>query len=205
MSTDVRNGFKEAARFFVETVTRVPDDRWDAPGLGSWSVREVAAHTAHTFEAISGYESPARTAERIELTNPTDFYLTVLDPGRSAARDRRAQERGRQLSDSPPSVIRQMANGALAVLDGIPDGHPSQAIGGGVRFIDWLATRVVELTVHGLDIARAVDIDTDAPSAALTVTLNVLSDLAVATGKAGDLAMAATGRGALPSGYSLMS
>ena len=59
--------------------------------------------------------------------------------------------------------------------------------------------------MHGLDIARAVDIDTDAPSAALTVTLNVLSDLAVATGKAGDLAMAATGRGALPSGYSLMS
>ena len=205
MSTDVRMGFKEAARFFVDTVARVPDDRWDAPGLGSWSVREVAAHTAHTFEAISGYDSPSRTAERIELSNVTEFYLTVLDPGRSAARDRRAQERARQLSDDPSSAIREKADGALAVLDAIPDDHPSQAIGGGVRFIDWLATRVVELTVHSLDIARALDIDADAPAAALTVTLNVLSELAVATGKAGDLAIAATGRSALPKGYSLMS
>jgi hypothetical protein len=63
---------------------------------------------------------------------------------------------------------------------------------------------VVELTVHSLDLAKAVDIAVEAPAAAATVTLNVLTELAVAAGKADDLAMAATGRGALPSGYSLM-
>ena len=35
-----------------------------------------------------------------------------------------------------------------------PDDHPTRSIVVVVRFIDWLATRVVELTVHSLDLAR---------------------------------------------------
>jgi hypothetical protein len=83
-------------------------------------VRELAAHTAHTFESIRDYSSPARTAERIEIANVADFYATVVDTGPDAARERRAQELARQLTD-PPAIIRQKADATLTVLDGVPD------------------------------------------------------------------------------------
>lgn len=39
MSTDVRNGFKEAARFFVDTVAGVPDDGGTSP---AWAAGRFA-------------------------------------------------------------------------------------------------------------------------------------------------------------------
>ncbi len=131
--------------------------------------------------------------------------MRLLDKAQDPAREERARLGGSQLGDDAPAVIRGWSEEALAILDSVPDDHPTRSIGGGVRFIDWLATRVVELTVHTLDLAAAVGIDAEPPEAALATTLGVLSDLGVATGKASELVMAATGRSGLPAGYSLMA
>jgi hypothetical protein len=42
---DRRRTFLAAAASFVELVERVPDGRWDAPGLGVWNLRELTGHT----------------------------------------------------------------------------------------------------------------------------------------------------------------
>ena len=205
MSADIRLGFKEAARFFVETVDRIPAGKWDAPGLGIWSVRELVVHAAHTFRSVATYDGPARTAERIEVEDVPTVWVRMLDKAQDAERESRAQRTAADLGDDPPTTIRGWYEDALAVLDSAPDDHPVRSIGGGVRFIDWLDTRVVELTVHTMDIANAAGIEAQPPDAAMAATLASLSELAIATGKANDLVMAVTGRGRLPAGYSLMS
>jgi len=154
MITDVREGFREATRFFIDIVARIPADKWDVPCLGTWSVREVAGHTAHTFGSLADYASPARTAERVAIDNVADFYVSIVDPALDADRERLAQQRAYQLIDDPPAVTGGMTDGALAMLAEAPDDHPTRSIVVVVRFIDWLATRVVELTVHSLDLAR---------------------------------------------------
>ena len=40
-----RRAFDDAAGWYLATVALV-GDRWDEPGLGEWSVRDLVGHTA---------------------------------------------------------------------------------------------------------------------------------------------------------------
>ena len=73
-----------------------------------------------------------------------------------------------------------------------------------MRLIDYLPCRIFELTVHPLDVAEAIGVKEEPPSAALKVTQHLMTDLAVASGVGSDLAFAVTGRLSLPSGYSVL-
>src|ERR1700759_3427710 len=42
---DYRRAFRAAAVSFADLVARVPGDRLDGPGLGDWTLRELAGHT----------------------------------------------------------------------------------------------------------------------------------------------------------------
>jgi hypothetical protein len=55
---------------------------------------------------------------------------------------------------------------------------PMHLMVGEMQLDQYLATRVVELVVHGLDLARALDIATPAPIESARVALTVLLDLA---------------------------
>ena len=200
----VREGFQEAARFLVDTVARVPADRWDAPALGVWSVRELTAHASGAFDSIQAHDQPHRIAERVEIEGAAGFYLAVIGPQKQDSNiAARAKETVAQFVGDPAGTLAAMADGALAVLDGIPDDKPTRSLAGGMRFVDWLATRVVELTVHGVDIADAAGIEVAPPPQAMRVTLGVLSDIAIAKGSATELALAVTGRRPLRDGFSL--
>jgi len=56
-----------------------------------------------------------------------------------------------------------------------------------VRLGDYLPTRVLELVVHGDDLATSVGIDAPLPESAATVTIDVMLDIARAVH--GDLAV----------------
>jgi hypothetical protein len=71
---------------------------------------------------------------------------------------------------------------------------------GGMQLAVYLPTRVVELTVHILDLANAVGVRTDRRRRAAEVALEVLAGLARRRGLAGPLLLAATGRGPPPQG-----
>ena len=73
-----------------------------------------------------------------------------------------------------------------------------------MRLIDYLPTRIFELTVHTLDVAKAINLAVEPPPAPLLVTLHLLADLAVANGAGPDLALDVTGRLSLPEGFSVL-
>ena len=73
-----------------------------------------------------------------------------------------------------------------------------------MRLIDYLPSRILELTVHTLDVAKAIGVKAEPSPAAMRVTLHLMADLAVASGAGPDLAFAVTGRLSLPLGYSIL-
>ena len=73
-----------------------------------------------------------------------------------------------------------------------------------MRLVDYLPTRTFELAVHTADLASALGVPPDAPAPAATQALHVVADLAVAAGLAGPPSLAATGRPALPAGFSVL-
>ena len=63
---------------------------------------------------------------------------------------------------------------------------------------------MVELVVHSLDIASALGVDAEPPEAPMEMTLRLLADIAVLSGRGPVLALAATGRTSLPQGFSVL-
>ena len=201
-----REAFGEAATFFTGLVRQVREEQWSAPALGVWTVRELARHGANAFVSIAAWDSTARTADSVEMAGAVDFYVRVLAPGGPGET---IAERQRKAAQELTGDLRQKVTAdsarALALLDDIPDDHPTRSLAGGMRFVDWLDTRTLELTVHGLDLAKAIGVAADPPQMALRKTLAVLAELAIMRGVAGELALALTGRGPLPDGFSLMA
>ena len=97
-------------------------------------------------------------------------------------------------------------------------------IAGGMRLADYLPTRTFELVVHTADLATAIGLPAETsvgapgevpggapsdapgvvPAAAARQALDLVAELAVADGRAVPLLLAATGRTALPAGFSVL-
>ena len=170
---------------------------WSAPSaLAGYRVGELAAHsllaTARLEAVLEEDLPPDRTA--VDLPG---FYGTnrVDDPSatdtgvhpviRAVAAD--AAERG-------PEAVAGELRGVLhrlrpALADADPGGLVSvlNVRAGATSLEDYLRTRVVELVVHGDDLAASVGLTYEVPPAAADVTLGVC--LALARARSGDLAV----------------
>jgi hypothetical protein len=69
---------------------------------------------------------------------------------------------------------------------------------GGMRLSAYLPTRVLELTVHSLDLADALSVGFDFPAAAVDQTLTTLTQVGALTGQAPVVIRLLTGRGGSP-------
>ena len=195
-----KEAYKQAARFFVDTVARVQPTQWDDVGLGEWNVRDLVGHTSRSLTRVE--EFCAQPAEKATVLSAAEHYRLPADNDEIAARGREA---GAELGDDPAATVRKAADRVLPLLDGFSEDMIISYPNGAIRLGDYLETRVVELTVHTLDLANAIGADADAPAEALSVTLHLLADLAVASGQGAPLVLAATGRGLLPDRFSLMA
>jgi len=201
----VRAAFAAAAHGFAELVDRIPPDAWTRPGLGEWDVRSLVGHTARSLITVRTYlKTPA---PRADLAGPQEYYLRVnptvlgLDPADVVERGRQA---GRDLGDDPAAAVRELVTATLADLDGVDD-PLIEVIGGlGIRLNAYLPTRVFEMAVYSLDIARALGIDFSLPPEVLTKALTLAVRIAAAGGQGEQVLLALTGREPLAAGFSLV-
>lgn len=199
----IRQAYQQAAQFFVDTVAQVQETQWEQPALGEWTIRDLVGHTNRALLTVESYlGTPAATAE---LQRPVDYFLraraALADPAAVAARGREA---GKALGSAPLAVVRETAQRVLQYIETVPDTALLTTPVGGMRFIDYLPSRVFELTIHTLDLAAALAIAATPPEAAAQVTGTRLIDLALASGMVVPLLRSATGRGPLPSGFSVL-
>ena len=73
-----------------------------------------------------------------------------------------------------------------------------------MRVSDYLPTRTFELTVHGIDVARATDLEFAPPEAALVAALDIAGESALELGMGVHVLLALTGREPLPPNCSVV-
>ncbi|MGQ4809877.1 hypothetical protein NKDENANG_03313 [Candidatus Entotheonellaceae bacterium PAL068K] len=199
----IREAYESAATLFMGTVAQVQASQWQHVGLGEWTVRDLVGHTNRALLTVETYlDTPAAAAE---LQRPVDYFLraraSLADPAAVAARGREA---GQALGVEPAATVRDTATRVLARLDNTPDEALVSTPIGGMQLIDYLPSRVFELTIHTLDLATATSRAITVPELAARVTVSLLSELVLQSGKAAPLLRAATGRGPLPVGFSVL-
>jgi uncharacterized protein (TIGR03083 family) len=183
--------FRDASRFLVEAVRAVPDSGWDAPGLGNWSVRELVGHANRGHTTVEEYLLRPRQPQ---------------PPGSTYFSDEAIATRGRQavraLGDDPAGAVAAASAAVIALIDQSPPDAKIGSPAGTMTLAQFLPSRVAELTIHALDIVRAVGADLPAPPTALRESLVFVAQRAA--GRSGqDVLLALSGRGQLPAGYSV--
>jgi uncharacterized protein (TIGR03083 family) len=183
--------FQSAGSAFAELVGRIPDQRWDAPGLGEWSVRDLVGHTSRALVTVTSYL--AQPGHQVELADSVAYFQAAL-AGDRAAIAWRGREAGATLGPNPAAAVQQQLEQALAA---VAAASPATIVGtpfGGIRALDYLPTRTFELTVHGLDLRGACQLSAYVPEGPLQASLDLAARLALRSGKAAQLLLLATGR-----------
>ncbi len=196
-----RRAYAEAVGWFQDTIVEV-GERWDEPGLGEWDVRALVGHTSRALLTVEAYL--ATPAAAVDVESAVDYYLATNVIGAGSGVAQRGRDAGRALGSDPVAAVAEIAARVLPLVDGLTGEELPTTIAGGMRLSDYLPTRIVELTVHTADLATALGLAVEPPERPAALTLRLLSDLAVAEGRAGPLILAATGRGGLPSGYTVL-
>ena len=198
---DVAQAFREAAEAFAEIVDR-PEvgQAWGEPSaLEGLTVGAIVGHV----NAAIGWLGPlldAPVQPDLRLSPRADLFAFVhgLKIGPAGA-DRhpvhdivgdQAERAARHGWESNRDKFRGLAERLTARLEGesatrLLDLRPTVPLV--VRLGDWLPTRVLELVVHGDDLATSVGIDAPLPERAATATIDVM--LAMARAVHGDLAV----------------
>lgn len=224
-----RRWFAAASSGFVELVASCPVARLSEPALGEWSLRDVIGHASRAYLTLEDYLAVGRSGRAPELasgrtagtaqlgpTGPTgpivprlDGPTAYLQASRHGLADPAAvRERGRlageALGPAPAEAVGSLAARVGALLAATPGTAVVATPVGRMVLADYLPTRAFELTVHGLDIARAVG---RRPPAALRVALrpalHLCADLLTGDDRSTVL-LALTGRTALPYRFSLV-
>lgn len=193
---DHRDAYLTTGQWYADLVARVPSDAWTSPGLGTWDVRGLVGHTTRALTTVVEYAGAP--AQALACESASDYFVAALgraDAALHAAVAARGTQAGADLGDDPASAVRRHLADVVATLAGLDDDAAVTTIAGGIRVRDYLATRVFELTVHGLDLCDALGLAFDPPEAATRVTLDLLAALAARTGQAPAAVRLLTGRG----------
>jgi len=196
----VRAAFEEGGATLLRTLRAVAPEYWDRPGaLGEWTTRELTAHALRAFVTVEGYLAAAPVTDRV-LADAAEYYATALsDPTVHQGVAVRGRQAGRQLLD-PVGEAEATIERVLAQIAATANDEPVNTFAGQITLIDYLATRVVELGVHTLDIQRATGQFAELHSDTSTVVLAVLMQLTAPV----PVILALTGRAALSDGFNAL-
>ena len=196
--------FTRSAESFLDVLGRVDAGQWELPGLGSWTVRSLAGHTARAILTVETYlaqEEPGHVA----IPSAEGYYTTVYPQFTDAASvAERGVEAGIWLGDDPVGQVSAALARTRALIEQQPENRVVSIGGMGILLSEYLRTRVLELVVHTIDLSRATGIENTLPQAAIIDALALASATAAARGQGQQLLMAITGRTALPEGFTVV-
>jgi len=202
---EVRAWFESAGEGFVAAVTQVGDDAWARPGLGEWDVRALVGHTSRAFLTVESYlvvpsGDPASDAALSDgpVLRPitvVDYYARARQTAAGPDVAARGRAAGAALGPVPLDEVRAIRDRVVALVADSPDDAPVRSPFGDLELIDYLQTRAFELTVHGLDLVRALGIEApEGLRAAVPPALVLAARLTVDVGGGATLLALLTGR-----------
>jgi uncharacterized protein (TIGR03083 family) len=198
-----RSIFESVTETFVEVVGRVGPDRWDGPGLGEWTLRDLVGHASRALLTVELYL--AREAGTITLDGPVAYLAaaatataTATGKGSQAITDR-GRDAGTALGADPAAAVRTIADRVVALVDRTADDAPCATPFGGMTLASYLPTRAFELTVHTLDIAHSLgEVPPEKLHEPVAACLDLAAEAIGETPLSGEVLLALTGRKPLP-------
>lgn len=175
MSFPELGAFVEECRALDETLATVSEDSWERPALGSWTLAELAAHLVRGATRVIAYlpepVTDAPTVDRVEYWR--------FDAGAEApAIATRAVEEAAAVD--PASLPGRFSIGWRASAAAATDHGADQLLPtfrGPMRLDEYLATRVLEMVVHHLDVRVALDLPPVSTPSAARMTMAILEGL----------------------------
>jgi uncharacterized protein (TIGR03083 family) len=186
------DAFAAASRFFVAAVGAVPGDAWDSVGLGDWTVLELVGHANRAHNTLEDYLLRPRPPEPAG----SDYFSpeAIAERGRQAVED---------LGADPTGAVGATSERVIALVRGTAPEAEVVGPAGATTLAIYLPTRVAELTIHGLDILRAIGAEMPVPPEALSESLRYVAARAVQQGNGAVALLALSGRSTLSPGFSV--
>jgi uncharacterized protein (TIGR03083 family) len=206
VSHDPRGQYRSAAGCFLGLLSSLTERDWSRPGLGVWSVRDLAGHASRALLTVEYYLDAAQTTDNPWVADAAAYYRPTasawVDPSAVAERGRAA---GDALGDQPADAVAGIVARVLALVDDSPDNALVNTPVGTMTLTGYLPTRTFELVVHTLDLAAAVGADVPPGlTEPLAGCLQLAARVATEQGQAVDVLLALTGRRPLPTGFSIV-
>lgn len=190
----VRNSFYASADAFSALVAQIPPDSWEKTALGVWNLRDLVGHTSRALLTIESYLGKSSTGPALQ--SAFDYFAAVKNTAGSAEEvAQRGREAGNKLLPDPASSINNIVPRVKDLVAGNTDDTPVGTPWGTMTLERYLPTRTFELTVHSLDISRALGVDT--PSSlgpSISESLELIGKLASLHPEADELLLVLTGR-----------
>lgn len=158
-----------------DTLSAVPPDAWARPALGSWTLAQLVAHLVRGVTRVTDYLPQ-------EVTGPpaadrVGYFRYDAEAEAAGVAQRAVQEAA---GVEPTTMPGRFTVGWMASAAAAQDHGPEQLLTtfrGPMRLDEYLATRVVEVVVHHLDVRVALDLPPTPTPAAARLTMAVLEGL----------------------------
>jgi uncharacterized protein (TIGR03083 family) len=196
-----REAFEAAAAWFVATTATV-GGRWDEPGLGEWDVRALVGHTSRSFVTVEAYL--AKPPETVDVETAALYYAATRSMARGPGVAQRGRDAAQALGDDPAAAVAELAERVTALVRASSGDELMTTIAGGMRLRDYLPTRTFELVVHTCDLAVALGEAVTPPAGAARHAMQLVTEVLVDDGVAGDVLLALPGRAALAADFSVL-
>lgn len=177
------DAFEEECHAVEDTLADVPTDAWQRPGLGEWTIAELVAHLVRCVTRPDAYldidigETVEAGAGEPVMLDRVGYWRFDL-AGEAPAIAARAREEA--AGTEPALLVQRFSEGwqtSAARAGGLPPGHMLATPRGLMRLDEYVATRVLELVVHHMDLRAALDLPPAATPRAERLTMHVLESL----------------------------
>lgn len=139
------------------TLAEVAGPTWGQPALGSWTVAELVAHLIRQVTRLAAYADQPVEVEAPDLDR-FGYYRydhAAEAPGVAA----RAVEEARKVdAETLPALFAESWRDEADLAADLPADRLVPTFRGALRADEYLATRVLEVTVHHLDLRAALDL-----------------------------------------------
>lgn len=175
---DVGAVFLEAGAALVAVATSLDPARLDEAATDAWTLRELVAHAVRGLLTVeTTVAAPVDVSSR-ELAGATDYFAVAMShPGVHEGIVQRGRDAAAGVGDDPGRFARAALDRVTPVVASTPPEREVQHAAGRLRFDEYLATRVVELTLHTVDIQLATGAVVAFPADAAALTRDVLLGL----------------------------
>jgi uncharacterized protein (TIGR03083 family) len=196
-NAETLTAFRESAHWWRSLVGGIDDHQWDLMALGEWTVRELVAHGGRAFKTVAEYvQGDVKDPTRID-TAAQYFRIVLAEQTPHVHIANRARQEARTETDWVTATD-QLWERAEFVIATVPPDTDLHLFVGEMALGQYLASRVVELVVHGTDLAEAIGIPSPPPRAASRVAIDVLLDLSTADDEASIVRLLTGRSGSLP-------